>query len=68
MKETEIPFLEVRITDFPYGDAEELGNDNLVPVNKPGGDNCSNMREQNSDVSYQYRSWRMDRIVIPSKQ
>ena len=68
MKEIEIPFLQVRTTDFPFGDVEELGNHNVVLVNKPGGDNCSNMREQNSDVSFQYRSWRMDRIVILSKQ
>ena len=67
MKETKIPFLQVRMTDFPFGYAEELGNDNVVLANKPGGDNCSKMREQNSNVSFQYRSWRMDRIINPSK-
>ena len=39
-----------------------------VDIVLPGGDDCSNMREQNSDVSFLYRSWRMDRIVIQSKQ
>ena len=65
---TEIPLLRVRMTDFPFGDAEELGNYNVVPANKLEGDDCSNMREQHSYVSFQYRSWRMDRIVNLSKQ
>ena len=68
MKETKISYLEVRMTHFPLGDTEELWDHNVVPSYEPGGDDCPNMREQHSDISFQHRSWRMDRIIVPSKQ
>ena len=36
MKETKIPNLEVRMTHFPFGDAEELWDDNVVPSYETG--------------------------------